>query len=304
MAGLGWLAGLAVVSTVGAIALFFAGLRRVGPTAASILSTLEPVVTVVAGVGSFSASRSAPRSSPVGHWCCSGCSPSGRRRATRLARRPLDCDRRVWRASVPAMTAPLHGKVALVAGATRGAGRGTAVALGEAGATVYCTGRSTRGQRSEYDRPETIEETAELVDDGRWHRDRSSGRPSRPAQVDALVAADRSRAGAPRRARQRHLGRRAALRVEHAGVGARPREGAADAAPGGRHPPDHQPFRAAAADPRARRAGGGDDRRHAGVQRRPLPNLGVLRPGQDRGHPAGLRPGPASWPRTAAPQWR
>ncbi len=59
---------------------------------------------------------------------------------------------------------PLNGKVALVAGATRGAGRGIAVALGEAGATVYCTGRSTRAQRSEYDRPETIEETAELVD--------------------------------------------------------------------------------------------------------------------------------------------
>jgi NAD(P)-dependent dehydrogenase (short-subunit alcohol dehydrogenase family) len=58
---------------------------------------------------------------------------------------------------------PLDGKVALVAGATRGAGRGTAVALGEAGATVYCTGRSTRKRRSEYDRPETIEETAELV---------------------------------------------------------------------------------------------------------------------------------------------
>ena len=58
---------------------------------------------------------------------------------------------------------PLAGKVALVAGATRGAGRGTAVALGEAGATVYCTGRSTREHRSEYDRPETIEETAELV---------------------------------------------------------------------------------------------------------------------------------------------
>ena len=54
-------------------------------------------------------------------------------------------------------------KVALVAGATRGAGRGTAIALGEAGATVYCTGRSTRRQRSEYDRPETIEQTAELV---------------------------------------------------------------------------------------------------------------------------------------------
>jgi NAD(P)-dependent dehydrogenase (short-subunit alcohol dehydrogenase family) len=58
---------------------------------------------------------------------------------------------------------PLEGKIALVAGATRGAGRGTAVALGEAGATVYCTGRSTRERRSEYDRPETIEETAELV---------------------------------------------------------------------------------------------------------------------------------------------
>ena len=61
------------------------------------------------------------------------------------------------------MTGPLTGKVALVAGATRGAGRGTAVALGEAGATVYCTGRTTRERRSEYDRPETIEETAELV---------------------------------------------------------------------------------------------------------------------------------------------
>jgi len=61
------------------------------------------------------------------------------------------------------MSGPLDGRVALVAGATRGAGRGSAVALGEAGATVYCTGRSTRGRRSEYDRPETIEETAELV---------------------------------------------------------------------------------------------------------------------------------------------
>jgi NAD(P)-dependent dehydrogenase (short-subunit alcohol dehydrogenase family) len=61
------------------------------------------------------------------------------------------------------MNATLEGKVALVAGATRGAGRGIAVALGEAGATVYCSGRSTRERRSEYDRPETIEETAELV---------------------------------------------------------------------------------------------------------------------------------------------
>lgn len=59
---------------------------------------------------------------------------------------------------------PLEGKVALVAGATRGAGRGIAVELGAAGATVYVTGRSTRGARSEYDRPETIEGTAALVD--------------------------------------------------------------------------------------------------------------------------------------------
>jgi NAD(P)-dependent dehydrogenase (short-subunit alcohol dehydrogenase family) len=57
----------------------------------------------------------------------------------------------------------LKGKVALVAGATRGGGRGIAIALGEAGATVYVTGRSTRERRSEIDRPETIEETAELV---------------------------------------------------------------------------------------------------------------------------------------------
>ncbi len=57
----------------------------------------------------------------------------------------------------------LSGRVALVAGATRGAGRGIAVELGAAGATVWCTGRSTRARRSEYDRPETIEDTAELV---------------------------------------------------------------------------------------------------------------------------------------------
>ncbi|WP_432176112.1 SDR family oxidoreductase [Streptomyces sp. Tue6028] len=57
----------------------------------------------------------------------------------------------------------LRGSIALVAGATRGAGRGIAVELGAAGATVYVTGRSTRQRRSEYDRPETLEDTADLV---------------------------------------------------------------------------------------------------------------------------------------------
>lgn len=58
---------------------------------------------------------------------------------------------------------PLQGKVALVAGATRGVGRAIAVELGRAGASVYVTGRTTRTERSPMNRPETIEETAELV---------------------------------------------------------------------------------------------------------------------------------------------
>jgi NAD(P)-dependent dehydrogenase (short-subunit alcohol dehydrogenase family) len=61
------------------------------------------------------------------------------------------------------MEALLKNKVAVVAGATRGAGRGIAVELGRAGATVYCTGRSTKNNPSDLNRPETIEETAEVV---------------------------------------------------------------------------------------------------------------------------------------------
>ncbi len=77
------------------------------------------------------------------------------------------------------MAKPLSGKIALVAGATRGAGRGIAVALGEAGATVYCTGRTSGGARSEMNRPETIEETAALVD--------QAGGRGIAVQVDHLV---------------------------------------------------------------------------------------------------------------------
>ena len=77
------------------------------------------------------------------------------------------------------MGGPLAGRVALVAGATRGAGRGIAVQLGAAGATVYVTGRTTRLQRSEMNRPETIEETAELVD--------AAGGRGIAVQVDHLV---------------------------------------------------------------------------------------------------------------------
>jgi NAD(P)-dependent dehydrogenase (short-subunit alcohol dehydrogenase family) len=80
------------------------------------------------------------------------------------------------------MTPRLDGKVALVAGATRGAGRGVAVELGAAGATVYVTGRSTRAGPSELDRPETIEETAELVE--------QAGGTAVAARVDHLVPAE------------------------------------------------------------------------------------------------------------------
>ena len=74
----------------------------------------------------------------------------------------------------------LAGKVALVAGGTRGAGRGIAVELGAAGATVYVTGRTTKDRQSEYARPETIEETAALVS--------AAGGNGIAVRVDHLVA--------------------------------------------------------------------------------------------------------------------
>jgi NAD(P)-dependent dehydrogenase (short-subunit alcohol dehydrogenase family) len=77
---------------------------------------------------------------------------------------------------------PLHGQVALVAGATRGAGRGIACALGEAGATVYCTGRSTKRKPATKGRRETIEETAAMVTE--------RGGKGIPVRCDHLKEAD------------------------------------------------------------------------------------------------------------------
>jgi NAD(P)-dependent dehydrogenase (short-subunit alcohol dehydrogenase family) len=85
------------------------------------------------------------------------------------------------------MSPMLEGKVALVAGATRGAGRGIAIELGAAGATAYLTGRTTRTQRSEYNRPETIEETAELVQQTGGHAIAVQVDHLDPSKVQALV---------------------------------------------------------------------------------------------------------------------
>jgi NAD(P)-dependent dehydrogenase (short-subunit alcohol dehydrogenase family) len=87
----------------------------------------------------------------------------------------------------------LREKIALVAGATRGAGRGIAIALGEAGATVYCTGRSTRKRGATRGRPETIEETAELVTAAGGKGIAVRVDHTDPAQVKKLVALIRRR---------------------------------------------------------------------------------------------------------------
>jgi NAD(P)-dependent dehydrogenase (short-subunit alcohol dehydrogenase family) len=89
----------------------------------------------------------------------------------------------------------LKGKVALVAGATRGAGRGIAVELGAAGATVYATGRSVRGRPSEYGRPETIEETAELIAEAGGQATAVRVDHLVPGEVAALVARIRAERG-------------------------------------------------------------------------------------------------------------
>ena len=162
----------------------------------------------------------------------------------------------------------LRGRVAVVAGATRGAGRGIAAALGEAGATVFCTGRSTRAlgsSRSDYQRPEVIEETAELVS--------RLGGHGIPVAVDHLVPARSRRAcrsdpehiRAHRCARQRHLGSRGPQgrtdRVEYAGVEPRPRQRTAHPAARHRHAHHHRALPAPAADCQPWRIAGRGHRR-------------------------------------------
>ncbi len=83
---------------------------------------------------------------------------------------------------------PLHGKVALVAGGTRGAGRAISVELGAAGATVYVTGRTTEASSSPMQRPETIEGTARLVDEAGGNGIAIQVDHSDPDQVRQLMA--------------------------------------------------------------------------------------------------------------------
>ncbi len=91
---------------------------------------------------------------------------------------------------------PLEGMIAIVAGATRGGGRGIAAMLGAAGATVYCTGRSVRGHlASGINRPETIEETAEMVTAYGGHGIAVQTDHTVPEQVQALFDRIRSERG-------------------------------------------------------------------------------------------------------------
>lgn len=82
----------------------------------------------------------------------------------------------------------LKGKVALVAGASRAAGRAIAVELARQGATVYATGRTTRARRSEMNRPETIEETADLATAAGGKGIAVQVDHLNPAEVKALIA--------------------------------------------------------------------------------------------------------------------
>ncbi len=187
------------------------------------------------------------------------------------------------------MSHALKGKVALVAGATRAAGRGIAVELGAMGAIVYCTGRTTRTQSSEMNRPETIEETAELV--------QQAGGRGIAAQVDHLIPQQVQNLVARIEHEQDHLdilvndamGSRSPDRMEQAGVGTIARERPAHAATCHRHPSHHESLCPAALNQTARWIGRRDDGRHGRLQPAQLPRVAILRSRQDldRSHGVG-----------------
>ena len=172
----------------------------------------------------------------------------------------------------------LRGRVAVVAGATRGAGRGIAAALGEAGATVICTGRSSvsGNEQSDYDRPETIEETADLVTQLGGTGIAVAGRPPRYRSGGPSCRPNRRRPRRDRHPRQRHLGcggpQGRTTAVEPTDLGARPRRRSSDPAARHRHAPDHVALPATAAGRQARRTSRRSNRRDEEFQRRQLPD--------------------------------
>ena len=198
------------------------------------------------------------------------------------------------------MTKPLTGKIAVVAGATRGAGRGIARMLGEAGATVYCSGRSVAGQPATKNRPETIDETAELVTAAGGRGIAVQTDHLQADQVRAPVRARQAGVRPPRHPRQRHLGRRRPHRVGHEVLGARSGQGLRHPRQRGAHAHPDQPLRRAA-DDRAEVGAGGRDHR-----RRPprLSRRALLRPGQDGRHPARVRHGRGARRARASRRWR
>ena len=187
-----------------------------------------------------------------------------------------------------------------MAGATRAAGRGIAVALGEAGATVYCTGRTTAQARSEMDRPETIEETAALVDAAGGHGVAVPTDHLEPAQVAALVERIDAEQGALHVLVNDIWG---ATTMEwdktvwesSLDVGLRTLRLAVDTHAITAH------FALALMIRATRRSGRRGHRRHRGLQRHELPGLVLLRPGQG-GQPAhGVGAGPRARSARAGP---